>query len=85
MCCAQIWISQQKKSIIRINYDPSIIEKALKAIKDTGLSLRKAAAAYGVPVATLGRKKILILRKLKIKQDRKQFNHSKKRMIIIIK
>lgn len=36
-------------------------------MKDTGLSLRKAAAAYGVPVATLGRKNHLDPEKTKIK------------------
>jgi hypothetical protein len=46
-----------KKKLKRNNYDPANIEKALKAMKNTGLSLRKAAAAYGIPVATLGRKK----------------------------
>lgn len=48
-----------------MNYDKSNIEKALKAIKDTGLSIRKAAAAYGIPVATLGRKKLCDPEKMK--------------------
>lgn len=36
-------------------------------MKDTGLSLRKAAAAYGIPVATLGRKKNANPEKMKSK------------------
>lgn len=39
-----------------MNYSTESVEKA---IKDTGMSLRKAAVAFGVPVATLGRKKNL--------------------------
>ncbi|GBP46733.1 hypothetical protein EVAR_86986_1 [Eumeta japonica] len=46
----------KKKRPVRINYCPGDLANALKAI-DTGLSLRKAAAAYNVPIATLSRKK----------------------------
>ncbi|GBP22054.1 hypothetical protein EVAR_18695_1 [Eumeta japonica] len=46
----------KKKRPVRINYSPGDLANALKAI-DTGLSLRKAAAAYNVPIATLSRKK----------------------------
>ncbi|GBP56893.1 hypothetical protein EVAR_41642_1 [Eumeta japonica] len=46
----------QNNRPVRINYSPGDLANALKAI-DTGLSLRKAAAAYNVPIATLSRKK----------------------------
>ena len=49
--------SSEKKKMKRINYSHEDVEKALNAMRDTGLSLRKAASAYGVPVATLSRKK----------------------------
>ena len=48
-------VSKSKKSM-RINYSPDDVANALKAV-DTSVSLRKAAAAYRVPIATLSRKK----------------------------
>lgn len=48
--------TSKKKKLSRINYSPDDVVNALKAV-GTGISLRKAAAAYGVPVATLFRKK----------------------------
>ncbi|XP_036151114.1 uncharacterized protein LOC105833505 [Monomorium pharaonis] len=46
----------KKKKTKRLNYTSDDMDHALKAI-DSGVSLRKAAAAFGVPAATLGRKK----------------------------
>ncbi|XP_074109746.1 uncharacterized protein LOC141534337 [Cotesia typhae] len=48
-------VSKKNKST-RINYSPDDLANALKAV-DTGVSLRKAAAVYGVPPTTLSRKK----------------------------
>ena len=45
-----------KKKIKRLNYTSEHLDNALKAV-NSGVSLRKAASAYGVPTATLGRKK----------------------------
>lgn len=66
-----------KKKLKRLNYDPANIEKALKTMKDSGLSLRKAAAAYGIPVATLGRKKNIDPDKTKNKTGRETVLSSK--------
>ncbi|CAD6208597.1 GSCOCG00012747001-RA-CDS [Cotesia congregata] len=46
-----------KKKVRKLKYTPIDVENALKAMKNTGLSLRKAAVTFGVPLATLGRKK----------------------------
>ncbi|XP_076303005.1 uncharacterized protein LOC143221405 [Lasioglossum baleicum] len=48
--------ANMKKKNKRLNYTPESIKNAIKAL-DTGISLRKAASAYGVPVATLARRK----------------------------
>ncbi|XP_068620954.1 uncharacterized protein [Battus philenor] len=45
-----------KTKVTRINYSHEDLANALKAI-NKGISLRKAATAYGVPIATLSRKK----------------------------
>ncbi|CAG5084145.1 Protein of unknown function, partial [Cotesia congregata] len=46
-----------KKKVRKLKYTPIDVENALKAMKNTGLSLWKAAVTFGVPLATLGRKK----------------------------
>ena len=46
----------KKKETTRLNYSPQNLQNAIKVL-DTGISLRKAAKAFGVPVATLARKK----------------------------
>lgn len=48
-----------KKKIKRLNYCPESMKNALKTMQESGLSVRKAAAAYGVPASTLHRKKHL--------------------------
>lgn len=47
----------KKRKIKRINYSQIDLNNALNAL-NTGLSIRKAAAAYVVPPATLSRKEI---------------------------
>ena len=47
---------KSKKKVKKKNYSPESLANALKAL-DTGISIRKAAAAYGIPPATLGRQK----------------------------
>ncbi|XP_076670556.1 uncharacterized protein LOC143369932 [Andrena cerasifolii] len=46
----------KKKKAKRLNYSPQNLQNAIKAL-DTGISLRKAAKAFGVPLATLARRK----------------------------
>uniref|UniRef100_A0A0C9Q4V7 TIGD2 protein n=1 Tax=Fopius arisanus TaxID=64838 RepID=A0A0C9Q4V7_9HYME len=46
----------KKKKNKRLNYTCGDLANALKTV-NSGVSLRKAASAYGVPAATLGRKK----------------------------
>lgn len=48
--------SSRNKKTRRKNYSSETLQQAIKAL-DTGISLRKAANAYGVPVATLARRK----------------------------
>lgn len=44
------------KKTKRKNYSSENLQHAIKAF-DTGISLRKAANVYGIPVATLARRK----------------------------
>ncbi|CAH2097857.1 unnamed protein product [Euphydryas editha] len=60
-------VNSKKKKIKRLNYNQDNVKKALKAVKETGISLRKAAAAFGIPVATLARKNNLDPEKTKSK------------------